>query len=163
MQTLWQDLRVGLRMLVKNPGFTLIAALTLTIVAKSGNFSVSNRGNDKLPSSSLMVGGQAQQQKGDFSELEKLAQAELADRKIPGAALAIVSGDRVIYAKGFGVTNDEYPTAVTTDTLFMIGSTTKLFTATALVDLAESSKPQLDDPIGKLIPGLGSKLAQVTA
>jgi hypothetical protein len=47
--------------------------------------------------------------------------------------------------------------------LFRLGSTTKMFTATALVSLAEEGKIKLDDPIGLVVRGLDPKIAAVTA
>ena len=42
-----------------------------------------------------------------------------------------MSGDRVVFAKGFGLANVETQAPVTPDTLFQIGSVTKTFTAAA--------------------------------
>src|SRR5262245_40031443 len=67
------------------------------------------------------------------SELEKVAVEEMKADGIPGAAIGIVSGGKVLLAKGFGVASVETGVPVTADTLFRLGSTTKMFTAAALV------------------------------
>jgi CubicO group peptidase (beta-lactamase class C family) len=54
--------------------------------------------------------------------------------------VAVVSGDNVIFAKGYGVSNVETGTPVTPDMLFRIGSLTKMITAAVLVSLAEEGK-----------------------
>ncbi|HEV7859924.1 MAG TPA: serine hydrolase domain-containing protein [Pyrinomonadaceae bacterium] len=84
----------------------------------------------------------------DYTELEKVIQEELKATGTPGAAISIVNGDRVVYAKGFGVSNIETGAPVTTDMLFRLGSTTKMFTGAALVTLAAQRKLKLDEPIG---------------
>src|ERR1044072_3897145 len=100
----------------------------------------------------------------DFAELDKSIEAELKAGHTPGAAVAVISGDRVVYAKGFGVTSvEEGGMTVTPDTLFRMGSTTKMFTAAALVTLAGEGKIRLDAPIGNFVKGLPPKVAALTA
>ena len=105
----------------------------------------------------------AQQQHVDLTELERVALAELQELRTPGAAVAVVSGDRLVFAKGFGVSNIETGAPVTPDTLFRIGSITKIFTAAVLVSLAEEGQIKLDEPIGVYVKGLNHKLSRVTA
>ena len=99
----------------------------------------------------------------DLGELEKVVLDELRETKTPGAAIAIVNGGRVVYAKGFGVRDVETNTPVTPDTLFRLGSTTKMFTGAAAVVLAEQGKIKLDAPVGDYAKGLPPKLSRVTA
>lgn len=80
----------------------------------------------------------------------------------PGAAIAIVKGDQIVYAQGFGVTSLETNLPITTNTLFRLGSTTKVFTSAALVKAAAEGKLKLDAPIGNYVRGLDTKVAQVT-
>ena len=103
-----------------------------------------------------------QEQQPDFSQLEKVVLEELKETNTPGATVAIVSGERVIYTKAFGMSNVETGAPMTPDMLFRIGSTTKMFTATALVTLAEG-KLKLDEAIGKHVDGLNPKIAGLTA
>ena len=105
----------------------------------------------------------AARQDSRFAALEPLVLEELKSSNTPGAAVAIVSGDHVVFAKGFGVASIETGAAVTADTLFQIGSMTKTFTATALTALANEGKVRLDRPIGEYVSGLSPKLARVTA
>lgn len=100
--------------------------------------------------------------KPDFSELEKLVPEELKERNTPGAVIAIVSGDRVVYQKAFGLANVETRAEMQPEMLFRLGSTTKMFTAAALVSLAEQNKIKLNEPIGNYVKGLNPKVAALT-
>lgn len=99
----------------------------------------------------------------DFGELERVAAAELRATNTPGCAIAVVQGNDIVFKAGFGLANVETGQAVAPEMLFRLGSTTKMFTAAALVGLAIEGKLKLDDPIGNCIPGLQPAIAALTA
>jgi CubicO group peptidase (beta-lactamase class C family) len=99
----------------------------------------------------------------DFSPLEQTMSAELARLEIPGASIAIVRGDRVIYSKAIGTASVETGEAMRPEMIFRLGSTTKMMTAAALVGLSVEGKIDLNQPIGKYVAGLTPTLAGVTA
>ena len=72
--------------------------------------------------------------------------------KIPGAAVAIVRNDSIIYAKGFGVLVAGSSTAVNERTLFEIGSSSKAFTATTVAMLVSDGKMRWDAPLTEYLP-----------
>src|ERR1700754_3376278 len=98
----------------------------------------------------------------DFTELDRVASEELKTTNTPGAVIAIVSGNGVVYQKAFGVANVETNAPMQTEMLFRLGSTTKMFTAAALLTLAERDKIKLNEPVGNRVKGLDPKLSQVT-
>lgn len=105
----------------------------------------------------------AQTKAVDFGALDETVNAELKERRTPGAGVAVVVGDRVVYAKGYGVQSVESSEPVTPDTIFRMGSTTKMLTAAALVTLADKGKIKLDAPIGDFVKNLNPAVAKVTA
>jgi len=70
---------------------------------------------------------------------------------MPGVSLAIVEGDRVVHLRGFGKAHagGEPPTP---QTPFALGSTTKSFTALAVMQLVEAGKIELDAPVQRYLP-----------
>ncbi|WHY20200.1 serine hydrolase domain-containing protein [Paenibacillus sp. G2S3] len=68
--------------------------------------------------------------------------------QIPGAVISIVKDDKIILAKGYGSSNLEAAAPVDpTTSMFRIASTTKLFTWTAVMQLVEQGKIDLDTDI----------------
>lgn len=80
------------------------------------------------------------------AELIAFAESEIDRLKVPGAAIGVLH-DGACYTAGVGVTNVEHPLPVTPDTIFQIGSTSKTFTATALMQLVEDGIVDLDAPV----------------
>jgi CubicO group peptidase (beta-lactamase class C family) len=99
----------------------------------------------------------------DFSNLERSASTELAKLNIPGASIAIVQGDKIVYSNAFGKANIETGEPARAEMLFRLGSTTKMFTAAALTGLAAEGKIDLNSPVGNYLQILPPKIASVTA
>ena len=76
----------------------------------------------------------------------------MKDWNIPGLAIAIVKDGNVVVMKGYGVSDIQTKEPVTENTLFMIASNTKLFTATALAQLEYRKKLSLNDKIIQYYP-----------
>jgi CubicO group peptidase (beta-lactamase class C family) len=71
---------------------------------------------------------------------------------IPGLSIAVVSGGKVVFSKGYGVSNVNTGKRVTSHTLFSTASVTKLFVGTAIMQLAEQMRIDLNDPVIKHLP-----------
>lgn len=107
-------------------------------------------------------GLRAQPAQSSFARAEAAMLDEMQKAGIPGAAVAVVVGDRVVWTKGFGVANAETQAPVTADTLFQIGSVTKSFTAAALLTAASDGRLALDRPVSTYVKGLAPCLGAPT-
>ncbi len=73
----------------------------------------------------------------------------LKKNQIPGCAIMVRQGGKVVLSAGYGMADLEHGVRVTPETVFQSGSMGKQFTATAVMMLVEERKLSLDDPISK--------------
>lgn len=71
---------------------------------------------------------------------------------IPGLSIAVISENKVVFSKGYGVGSVNTGKKVTPETLFSAASVTKLFVGTAVAQLAEQKRINLNDPVRKHLP-----------
>ncbi|WP_204346073.1 serine hydrolase [Psychroserpens algicola] len=98
----------------------------------------------------ISIDAQDKRLKGVEKELNKILEAT----KAAGFAVAVVDGDKIVYAKGFGYSDYENKIPVDANTLFAIGSSTKAFTSAILGLLRADDKLSFDDNPRKHIPEL---------
>ena len=72
--------------------------------------------------------------------------------RVPGASIAVLRGRRVIATAAAGVLNVDTGVEVTTDSVFQIGSISKVFTTTLVMQLVDEGKLDLDTPIIEYLP-----------
>jgi len=85
--------------------------------------------------------------------LDGYIERALNDWQIPGVAVCVVKDGKVVVMKGYGLKDINNDSKIDENTLFMIGSNTKAFTATALAILHAEKKSSLDDKVQKWLPG----------
>jgi CubicO group peptidase (beta-lactamase class C family) len=98
------------------------------------------------------VGGLAAQTPALPDTLDRFIQTELARQRIPGMSVAILRGDSILLARGYGFGNAEQHVGATDSTVYSVGSLTKPFTAAAILLLSQQGKLKLEDPIARYLP-----------
>lgn len=98
----------------------------------------------------------------EWNELEQVAQEELQAANAPGAAIAVVSGEKLLFAKGLGISHSETGAPVSPEMLFRIGSLTKMITAYTLISLVQEHHIDVHTPIGLFVPDLPPQIARLT-
>ncbi len=86
------------------------------------------------------------------AEIAALMQREMKSQRVPGASLALVDGTDTIMASGFGFADRQARRPAMASTVYMIGSITKLFTATAIMQKVELGRIDLDRPVREYVP-----------
>jgi CubicO group peptidase (beta-lactamase class C family) len=77
---------------------------------------------------------------------------QMAELHVPGTAVTIVKDNQILFAKGYGMANLAQQTPVdVSSTLFRAGSVSKLFTATAVMQLVEQGKLDLDGDVNQYL------------
>ena len=95
--------------------------------------------------------GPAEGYEGLAARLSEFVEAEMEHKRIPALALALTDGDRIVWARGFGEAQPGVPADM--DTLFRVGSVSKLFTDIAVAALHEAGALDLDAPAAEALPG----------
>jgi CubicO group peptidase (beta-lactamase class C family) len=95
-------------------------------------------------------------------KLEDYLTSGMAAFDVPGAAVGIVAGDRLIYAKGFGERRKNGGEPVGPRTVFQIGSTTKAIGAALMAIAVDRGKLKWDDRVVDLYPSFALKDPWVT-
>src|SRR6185503_8198527 len=95
----------------------------------------------------LFLGSIAAAQQGPLRGFDAYTTQAIKAWDAPGLAVAVIRNDSVVLARGYGVREVGKSDAVTPNTLFAIGSTTKAFTAALLGTLVDAGKLSWDDPV----------------
>ena len=86
------------------------------------------------------------------SELREKLRADVAADSVGGITAAVVVGDRMVWAEGFGWADRDRRIPAGVETIYRIGSVSKTFTAVALAQLVDRGVLRLDDPVERYLP-----------
>lgn len=87
-----------------------------------------------------------------LSEVRAFVQAERESQRIPGLSLSLVIADQMVWSEGFGFANLETGLRATGSTIYRIGSVSKPLVGTAVMQLVEDGKIDLEADIRDYVP-----------
>src|SRR5262245_3569261 len=95
-------------------------------------------------------------------EVDRWLVAEMARKHIPGLAVVVVKNGTVLQSSDYGLASIEHNFKTGLDTRFRLDSLTKIFTAVAILQLAEQGKLRLDAPVSKYLDAIPPEWQGIT-
>ena len=99
--------------------------------------------------------------RGDYSPAREYVSAlirqEMEKQQVTGLSIALVDDQKVVWAEGFGYADKARKIAATPDTIYRAGSISKLFTATAAMQLSDDGLLNIDQPLQRYLPEFSIK------
>ena len=92
--------------------------------------------------------------KSAIEAVEGFIKHEMADKELPAVSIALVDDQQTIWSKGFGFADPVKKVPATAETVYRVGSVSKLFTDIAVMQLVEQGKLDLDVPVTRYVPDL---------
>jgi D-alanyl-D-alanine carboxypeptidase len=96
------------------------------------------------------------------ARIDSAVNAVMRARDVPGAAVAVLHRDTLVFVRGYGVADRERRTPVTERTVFQLASATKPFTAMAVLMLADEGRIELDAPAARYLGWMRERYPTVT-
>jgi D-alanyl-D-alanine carboxypeptidase len=94
--------------------------------------------------------------------VDDYVRAEMRKEHVPGVSVAVVRGDKVVVARGYGLANVELAAPATKETVYELLSITKQFTAAAILMLVQEGKLSLDERISRYLPDVPAAWSEIT-
>jgi hypothetical protein len=91
-----------------------------------------------------------------LAEIDSMIAADFARRPVGSVTAGVIAGKQLIWSKSYGDADMEKKTPADQDTVYRIGSITKMFTALMLEQLVEAGKVHLSDPAEKYFPEINT-------
>ena len=81
----------------------------------------------------------------------------MKDKELPALSIALVDDQKIVWARGFGFADPQAKKPATAETVYRVGSVSKLFTDIAVMQLVEQGELDLDAPVTKYLPDFKPK------
>ena len=89
--------------------------------------------------------------------LGPLIEREMSDHALPAVSISLVDGQDIVWSQGFGFSDPAKKIPATADTVYRVGSVSKLFTDIAVMQLVEQGKLDIDAPVTRYLPTFAPK------
>jgi CubicO group peptidase (beta-lactamase class C family) len=97
-----------------------------------------------------------------IDSIDRYVRSEMARQRIPGLSMAVLRGDSLILARGWGEADVEHHVPAADSTIYQSGSVGKQFTSALVLRLAGDNRLGLDEPISRWLPEGPSRWGRIT-